>query len=64
MDIQTTHFAHNLQLTYLKEDKIIGGEVAHTGKYEPYESSLMLSFLEEGDVAVDMEQILELLLFN
>lgn len=53
-NLKSTRFKNHLKLNYLKNDELIGGEVARTGSYEQFETELLLNKLKKGDVAVDI----------
>lgn len=53
-NLATTHFGGNLLLHYQSKDTVIGGQIAQSGIYEPYEEALLLDLLKTGDSAVDV----------
>lgn len=54
MKLLRTTLGNALVLDYDERDVIIGGQVARTGQFEPYEEELFLSMLRPGDLAVDV----------
>lgn len=41
-------------LNYLEGDKYIGELIASTGKYEPFESELLIKNIKKGDIVIDV----------
>jgi len=53
-EIRKLQIADELIFYYLSIDKYIGGHIVLNGSYEPFEMHILLSLLNEGDIAVDI----------
>jgi len=54
MRLSHTSLGDGLHLCYDSQDHIIGGQIAATGLYEPFEETLLLSALNQGDSVIDI----------
>src|ERR1700724_4253990 len=53
-EILKLQIVQGMKIHCVNSDLYIGGEIARTGSYEPFEMDLLLSLLNEGDIAVDI----------
>lgn len=52
--LRTTPLGDTLTLQYFANDTAVGGKLAKFCQYEPYETAVLLSFIDEGDLAIDV----------
>lgn len=54
MQLLQTSFGNGLLLFYDPKDTVVGGQIAKSHEYEPFEEELLLSSLSQGDSVIDV----------